>query len=111
MEKKISDVFFQNRNVTFDILEKNLYSALYAIQKSMLFLKSELLNAEYYPCSYKASYHDIYYNYKQSLYENNKLREVELKNCFIDEIILKTKIKIKIMDSENIFQKLNLIII
>ena len=90
--EKNSDYFYPNRNVTFDILEKNLYSALYAIQKSMFYLKSELLNAEYCPCSYKARYNDIYFNNKQS--EIDKLRQIVLKNCFIDDIILKAIIKI-----------------
>ena len=65
---------------------------MYAIQKSMFYLKSELLNAEYCPCSYKARYNDIYFNNKQS--EIDKLRQIVLKNCFIDDIILKAIIKI-----------------
>ena len=37
--KNNSNTFFPNRNITMDILEKNLYSALYAIQKSMFLSK------------------------------------------------------------------------
>ena len=42
---KNSNTFTPDRNITMDILEKNLYSALYAIQKSMFFIKSELIKA------------------------------------------------------------------
>ena len=88
---KNSDVFFPNKNITFDILEKNLNSALYAIQKSMFYFKIELLKAEYSPCIYKTRYSDIYFNNQRN--GNNNLRDIELKNCFVDEMILYAKIK------------------
>ena len=88
---KNSDVFFPNKNITFDILDKNLNSALYAIQKSMFYFKIELLKAEYSPCIYNTRYSDIYFNNQR--YENNNLRDIELKNCFVDEMILFAKVK------------------
>ena len=91
---KNSNKFFPNRKTCFDILEKNLYSALYAIQKSMFFIKSELLKAEYLSCSlYKASISEIYFNNRKSFYEIDNLRDIELKTCFEDEIALLAKIK------------------
>jgi hypothetical protein len=91
--KNNSNTFFPNRNITMDILEKNLYSALYAIQKSMFFIKSELVKAEYSPCSSSANrYHDIYFN-RKSIFENDDLKNIELKNCLFDEIVLNLKIK------------------
>ena len=91
---KNSDLFFPNRNITFDILEKNLYSGLYAIQKSMFFLKSKLISAEYSMCGYKNTYNDIVFDNKKSGYENNNLRDIELRNCFYDEIMIGVKINI-----------------
>ena len=81
--KKSSNTFSPNRNITMDILEKNLYSALYAIQKSMFFIKSELIKAEYSPCSYSSNtYNDIYFN-RKSFFENDDLKDIELKNCIV----------------------------
>jgi hypothetical protein len=91
---KDSDVFYPNRNITFDILDKNLYSGLYAIQKSMFFLKSELIKAEYSQCGYKNSYNNIVVTNKRSTYDNNNLRDIELRNCFFDEVLISAKIKI-----------------
>jgi hypothetical protein len=34
------------------VLKENLKPALYAIEKNMLYLKTELINPEYYPCMY-----------------------------------------------------------
>ena len=91
-EDKNSNDFLPNRNVTMDILQKNLGSALYAIQKSMFYFKSELLKAEYSPCSYRAAkYNEIYFN-KKSFFEDDDLRDIELKNCLLDEIVLNVKI-------------------
>ena len=94
--EKNSEKFYPNYNVTFDVLENNLPSAIYAIEKSMFYLKSELLSAEYSRCSYNNRYSNyLYFNDKISLYENNiNIKEMELKNCFVDEIILTIKIKI-----------------
>ena len=89
--KKDSDLFYPNKNITFDVMEKNLYSALYAIQKSMFYLKTELIKAEYSPCMYKTRYSDIYFNNQK--YGNNNLRDIELRNCFVDEVILYAKVK------------------
>ena len=89
--KKDSDLFYPNKNITFDVMEKNLYSALYAIQKSMFYLKTELIKAEYSPCMYKSRYSDIYFNNQK--YGNNNLRDIELKNCFVNEAILYAKVK------------------
>ena len=90
---KNSNTFSPNRNITMEILEKNLYSALYAIQKSMFFIKSELIKAEYSPCSYSVNrYNDIYFN-RKSFFENDDLKDIELKNCLLDEIVLNAKIK------------------
>ena len=91
---KDSYVFYPNRNITFDILDKNLYSGLYAIQKSMFFLKSELIKAEYSQCGYKNAYNDIVVTNKRSVYDNNNLRDIELRNCFSDEVLINAKIKI-----------------
>ena len=87
-----SNKFYPNRNITFEILKNNLYGALYSIQKSLFYLKSELISAEYSPCVYKYKYNDLYF--KNSYSENDNLREIELKNCFIDEMVLMAKIKL-----------------
>ena len=91
---KESDVFYPNRNITFDILDKNLYSGLYAIQKSMFFLKSKLIQSEYSPCGYQNPYNDMVFVNRKSMYENNNLRDIELRNCFYDEVVLNIKVKI-----------------
>ena len=91
--EKNSEVFFPNRNITFDVLEKNLQSAIYAIQKSMFYLKSELIKAEYSPCSVKNTLKDIYFNNRQSLFEKNNFKDIEYNNCFVDEVIITAKIK------------------
>jgi hypothetical protein len=90
--KKNSDKFYPNRNITFEILKNNLYGALYSIQKSLFYLKSELISAEYSPCVYKYKYNDLYS--KNSYSEDYNLREIELKNCYIDEMVLMVKIKL-----------------
>ena len=89
-----SENFFPDRNATFDIIEDNLYSALYGIQKSMFFLKSKLLKAEYFSCLYKNRYNDIYFNNKRLFFENNNLKDIELRNCLPDEIVLNAKIEV-----------------
>ena len=91
--EKNSEVFFPNRNITFDVLDKNLNSALYAIQKSMFFLKSDLIKAEYSPCSFKNTYNNIYFSNRQSLFGKNNLKDIEYNNCFSDEVIITAKIK------------------
>ena len=91
--EKNSEVFFPNRNITFDVLDKNLNSALYAIQKSMFYLKSDLIKAEYSPCSFKNTYNNIYFNNRQSLFGKNNLKDIEYNNCFSDEVIIAAKIK------------------
>ena len=92
-EKK-SEKFFPDRKTSFDILEKNLYSGLYAIQKSAFFIKSELLKAEYLSCSlYRARISEIFFNNRKSLFEIDNLKDIELKTCYEDEIVLLTKIK------------------
>ena len=92
---KNSDVFYPNREVTFDVIEKNLFSGLYAIQKSMYYLKGQLISAEYSSCVYKNRYNygDIYFT-RGRFYQNNNLKEYELKNCLSDEMILNIKAKI-----------------
>ena len=90
---KNSDVFYPNRNITFDIMDKNLPSAIYAIQKSMFYLKSELLSAECSPCMNKNRYNDIYFNNRRYYLDNYNLKDIELRNCFSNEVILNVKIK------------------
>ena len=88
-----SDVFYPDRNLTFDIMDKNLPSAIYAIQKSMFYLKSELLSADCSPCMNKNRYNDIYFNNRRYFFENYNLKDIELRNCFSNEVILNVKIK------------------
>ena len=88
-----SDVFYPDRNLTFDIMDKNLPSAIYAIQKSMFYLKSELLSAECSPCMNKNRYNDIYFNNRRYFFDNYNLKDIELRNCFSNEVILNVKIK------------------
>ena len=84
--KKNSDVFYPDKTITFDILEKNLYGGLYAIQKSMYFLKGELISANYNSCqNIRFSYNDISFN-KGKIYN--------LRNCFSDELVLNIKVKL-----------------
>ena len=85
--KKNSDVFYPDKAITFDVLEKNLYAGLYAIQKSMYFLKGELISADYNSCQYKDrfSYNDISFK-KGKLYN--------IKNCYSDELLLNIKVKL-----------------
>ena len=45
-ENKKTETFYPNKNDTFEILEKFLYSSVYAIQKSMYYLNLKLLNCE-----------------------------------------------------------------
>ena len=92
---KNSKVFYPNRTVTFDVLKENLKPALYAIEKSMFYLKTELINAEYYSCMYTNKFDDIYFNKnRKNLGLNENLKDIELKNCFFDEIILSMKVRI-----------------
>ena len=92
--EKNSSKFFPDRKTCFDIMEKNLYSGLYAIQKSMFYIKSELLKAEYLSCSlYRARISEIYFNNRKSFFEIDNLRDIELKTCYEDEIVLLSKIK------------------
>ena len=91
---KNSRSFYPDRNVTFNVLKDNLKPALYAIEKSMFYLKSELLNAEYYPCMYSNKFDEIYFSKNKKNLENENLKDIELRNCFSDEIILSLKIRI-----------------
>ena len=93
--KKNSDVFYPDRHVTFDILEKNLYNGLYAIQKSMYYLKGELISANYNQCTNrnKNTFYNMYTN-RGRLYQENNLKDYEVKNCFYDEVLLNVKAKI-----------------
>ena len=95
IEDKNSRVFYPNRNITFEVMKQNLKPALYAIEKSMFYLKSELLKAEYYPCLYSNKFDEIYFNKnRKNSGENDNLKDIELKNCFSDEIILSLKVRI-----------------
>ena len=78
-----SDFFYPNRNISFDVLEKNLVSGLYAIQKSMFYLKGELISANYIPCTNR--------DLRQIYTELNKLTT---EKCFYDQLILEVKAKI-----------------
>ena len=78
-----SDYFYPNRNISFDVLEKNLVSGLYAIQKSMFYLKGELISANYIPCTNR--------DLRQIYTELNKLTT---EKCFYDQLILEVKAKI-----------------
>ena len=78
-----SDYFYPNRNISFDVLEKNLVSGLYAIQKSMFYLKGELISANYVPCTNR--------DLRQIYTELNKLTT---EKCFYDQLILEVKAKI-----------------
>ena len=80
---KNSDYFYPNREVTFDVLDKNLYAGLYAIQKSMFYLKGELISAYYYPCTNK-----------NKLYQTYNMKQFDSKKCSIDEMIFEIKAKI-----------------
>ena len=66
-----SDKFYPNKEVTIDIYQKNLPSALYAIQKSNFFLKAELLFGNFIDCSKN----------------NNKLKKKY--DCEKNEVLLK----------------------
>ena len=89
-DKKNSDYFYPNRKITFDVLEKYLYVGLYAIQKSMYYLKGELISADYYPCSYKNKFinENIFFNRKLANSDNS------LKKCLPDEMVIELKAKI-----------------
>ena len=93
--KKESDYFYPNKIVTFDIIENNLYGGIYAIQKSMYYLKGELMSAEYSSCSSRNrfGYGEIYFN-RGRFYQNNNLKDNDIKNCLLDEMILNVKAKI-----------------
>jgi len=80
---KNSDYFYPNKEITFDVLDKNLYGGLYAIQKSMFYLKGELISANYYPCTNK-----------NKLYQYYNMKQLDSKKCTIDEIIFEIKAKI-----------------
>ena len=93
--KKNSDNFYPDKNVTFDILDKNLYAGIYGLQKSMYFLQAELLSAYYNDCNSKRkyNYYNTYLN-RGRLYKNNHLREYDINTCASDETILNIKVKI-----------------
>ena len=94
-EDKNSETYYPNRSITFDILKKNLKPALYAIEKSMFYLKAELLKAEYYNCIYSSKIEEIYlYKNRRVIYDNDNLKNMEINNCFSDEIILSMKLRI-----------------
>ena len=46
-----SDSFYPNKNITFDICQKNLESALYTIQKSNYFIKGNIYKGFYVYCN------------------------------------------------------------
>ena len=46
-----SDSFYPNKNITFDICQKNLVSALYTIQKSNYFIKGNIYKGFYVYCN------------------------------------------------------------
>ena len=48
--KSESNTFYPNKKVTFDIIEKNLPSALYAVQKVKYFLKAKQILSYYSEC-------------------------------------------------------------
>ena len=77
---KNSDYFYPNKEITFDVLDKNLKSGLYAIQKSMFYLKGELLEANYFPCT------------NRNKFLQNKQLDPQI--CSGDDIILEIKSKI-----------------
>ena len=89
VKNKESDVFYPSRKITFEILEKNLYNGLYAIQKSAYFLKAELISADYSKCLNK----NKYYTTREKYYAN--LKDYEMKNCRYNEMLLNIKIKVK----------------
>ena len=93
--EKNSDVFYPNKTVTFDVLKNNLRAGLYGLQKSMFYIKNELLSAEYFPCMYRNKFDDMYFNRNQKMnLENENLKDIELKHCLSDEIILALKIRV-----------------
>ncbi len=49
--KTNSDSFYPNKNITFDICQKNLESALYTIQKSNYFIKGNIYKGFYVYCN------------------------------------------------------------
>ena len=80
---KNSDYFYPNREITFDVLDKNLYGGIYAIQKSMFYLKGELISAIYYQCTNN-----------NKLYQNYNLKQFATRKCLFDEMIFEIKSKI-----------------
>ena len=80
---KNSDNFYPNREITFDVLDKNLYGGIYAIQKSMFYLKGELISAIYYQCTNN-----------NKLYQNYNLKQFATRKCLFDEMIFEIKSKI-----------------
>ena len=91
-----SDVFYPDKQITFDVLEKNLYGGLYAIQKSMYFLKGELISANYNKCTNKNeyTYYNLFSNRGKIYQDRNNINENNIKNCFYDEVLLNVKAKI-----------------
>ena len=81
---KNSEYFYPNKEVTFDVLNQNLYGAIYAMQKSMFYLKGELISANYYQCTNK-----------NKLYQNYNMKQFINKKCSYDELIFEIKSKIK----------------
>ena len=78
-----SDYFYPNRQISFDVLEKNLVSGLYAIQKTMFYIKGELMSASYIPCTNKGL---------GQLYP--EIKKLYSESCSYKEVILEVKSKI-----------------
>ena len=77
-----SDVFYPNKDVTFDIIEKNLPSALYAIQKTKHYVTMEQLVSYYSICDE--------YKYKEMNNESNlrgKYNDVFTCDSSVDEVL------------------------
>ena len=75
--KMESDVFYPNINVTFDIIEKNLPSALYAVQKTKYYVTMEQLGSYYSKCDeYKYSESNLRGKYKDVFTCDNSVDEV-----------------------------------
>ena len=91
---KNSEVFYPDKTITFDILEKNLYGGLYGIQKSMYYLNLELESATYSQCrgTNRLMFTDIFFN--RGRYFQNNLKDFDAKNCLSDELLLNVKAKL-----------------
>ena len=91
-----SDVFYPDRQITFDVLEKNLYSGLYAIQKSMYYLKGELISANYNKCTNQNqnNYYNLFSNRGKIYQDQSNINENIIRNCMYDEVLLNIKARI-----------------